>query len=202
VEAFSDGVIAIAITLLILEIHVPHVDKGELAHALADQWPSYAAYVLTFVVIGIMWVNHHAMFEQVQRVDRALLFLNIALLMGIASLPFPTALVAAYLRNGDDGRVATAIYSATMALIGCGYLVMWWYLARNPRLLRDDFGAAGARRALRRTIVGPCLYAASIVVAVVAPVACLVVYAALAVYFVFPGSSGGASDDVKESGFA
>jgi uncharacterized membrane protein len=145
------------------------------------------AYALTFVVIGIMWVNHHAMFEQVQRVDRTLLFLNIGLLMGIAALPFPTALVAGYLRAGDDGRVATAIYSATMALIGCGFLVMWWYLARNPQLLRDDFGADGARRALRRTIVGPCLYTASIAVAVAAPVACLVVYAAVAAYFVFPG---------------
>ena len=186
VEAFSDGVIAIAITLLVLEIRVPDVSHGKLAHALAHQWPSYVAYVLTFFVIGVMWVNHHAMFQQIERVDRTLLFLNIGLLMGIAFLPFPTALVARYLRAGDDARVATAIYSATMVVIGCGFLVLWWYLARNPRLLRDGFGAASAQRMLRRTIIGPALYAASIVVALLAPMLCLVVYAALAVYFVFP----------------
>jgi uncharacterized membrane protein len=202
VEAFSDGVIAIAITLLVLEIRVPEVEGGGLGDALRHQWPSYAAYALTFVVIGIMWVNHHAMFEQVQWVDRSLLFLNILLLMGIAFLPFPTALMARYLREGNDGRVATAIYSATMTLIGCGFLLLWWYLARHPRLLRDEFGALGAQRMLRRTIAGPSLYAASILVAVAAPVACLAVYAALALYFVFPGATGatsGAGGDVTQA---
>ena len=186
VEAFSDGVSAIAITLLVLDIHVPDVERGGLAHALAHQWPSYAAFALTFIVIGIMWVNHHAMFQQVTRVDRALLFLNIGLLLGIAFLPFPTALVAKYLREGNDGRVATAIYSTTMVLIGCGFLVLWWYLGRHAELLRPDFGPAGARVAFRRTIVGPVSYAASIVVALVAPIAALVMYAALAIYFVVP----------------
>jgi uncharacterized membrane protein len=192
VEAFSDGVIAIAITLLVLEIRVPEVSHGKLAHALAHQWPSYAAYVLTFFVIGVMWVNHHAMFQQIERIDRALLFLNIGLLMGIAFLPFPTALLAQYLREGGaNARIATAIYSVTMAVIGCGYLVLWWYLARNPRLLREGFGAAGAQQAFRRTVIGPSLYAASIVVALIAPKVCLLVYAALAVYFVFPARVSG-----------
>jgi uncharacterized membrane protein len=192
VEAFSDGVIAIAITLLVLEIRVPEVRGDEhLSSALAHQWPSYAAYGLTFVVIGIMWVNHHAMFGQVVRIDRTLLFLNIFLLLGISFLPFPTALLARYLREGDDGRVAAAIYSLTMTYIGVGFLVLWWYLARNESLLHGDFGAAGARRVMRRTVVGPALYGASVVVAVIAPVACLVVYGALAVYFIFPARGQG-----------
>ncbi|MCU1429438.1 MAG: hypothetical protein JWL83_3438 [Actinomycetia bacterium] len=186
-EAFSDGVIAIAITLLVLDIHVPDVGhRGGLARALAHQWPSYAAYALTFVVIGIMWVNHHALFAQVVRVNRTLLLLNIMLLMGIGFLPFPTALTARYLRDGNNGRVATAIYSTTMVFIGLGFLILWWYLSRNPQLLRPEFGARGAQAALRRTVPGPALYAASIVVAVAAPVICLAVYAAMAAYFIFP----------------
>src|SRR6476661_4654831 len=90
-EAFSDGVIAI--TLMILEVKIPHVRAGNLASALGDQWPSYVAYVLTFVVIGIMWMNHHRVFELIARVDRGLLFVNLFMLMGIAFLPFPTALL-------------------------------------------------------------------------------------------------------------
>ena len=195
VEAFSDGVIAIAITLLVLEIRVPEVHDRGLGDALAHQWPSYAAYALTFVVIGIMWINHHAMFEQIVHVDRGLLLLNIMLLMGIAFLPFPTALVARYLREGDDGRVATAVYAFTMVLIGCGFLALWWYLSRHPRLLRPAFGVAGARQLLRRTVVGPSLYGVSFVVALIAPIAALVVWAALAVYFMFPAASQRWRDD-------
>jgi uncharacterized membrane protein len=186
VEAFSDGVIAIAITLLVLEVRVPEVEGGGLGHALAHQWPSYAAYVLTFLLVGIMWVNHHAMFREVERIDRTLLFLNIGLLMAIAFLPFPTALVARYIREGNDGRVATAIYSFVSVVIGCGFLALWWYLMRHPHLLRASFGAAGAERAFRRTIIGPVAYAVSILVALIAPLACLLVYAAIALYFVFP----------------
>src|SRR5690348_7099607 len=130
VEAFSDAVMAIAITLLVLDIHIPDTSEHGLGYGLAHQWPSYAAYVLTFLVIGIMWVNHHAMFEQVVAVDRALLVCNIVLLLGIAFLPFPTSLVATFVRHGNDGRVATAVYSITMTLIGCGYLLLWWYLER------------------------------------------------------------------------
>jgi uncharacterized membrane protein len=185
VEAFSDGVIAIAITLLVLEVRVPDAHGG-LGDALAHQWPSYVAYVLTFFLIGIMWVNHHAMFREVERIDRTLLFLNIMLLMGIAFLPFPTALMAQYIRHGNDGRIATAIYSFVSVVIGCGFLALWWYLMRHPQLLRASFGAEGAERAFRRTIIGPVAYAASLVVALIAPLACLVVYAAIAIYFIFP----------------
>lgn len=192
VEAFSDGVMAIAITLLVLNIHVPAVSSG-LAHELARQWSEYAAYAVTFFVIGIMWLNHHAMFRQVAAVDTPLLACNILLLLFIAFLPFPTSLVAQYLTKGNDGRVATAIYSITMVLIGCGYVLLWWYLERHPHLLRPEFGAAGARRAVQRSVIGPLLYGASIIVAVIAPVACLVVYAALAVYFIFPVGSTRAS---------
>src|SRR4051795_10160430 len=101
-EAFSDGVMAIAITLLILDVKVPLAEEGRLAHDLAHQWPSYAAYVVTFLVIGIIWVNHHVLFERAAAVTRPIFYLNIFLLMGVAFLPFPTALLAEYLREAQN----------------------------------------------------------------------------------------------------
>src|SRR5690242_12662460 len=96
VEAFSDGVIAVAITLLVLNIDVPHLKPGEtLAHGLADQWPFYAAYVTSFLTIGIIWVNHHVMIGRLRETDHAILFMNLLLLMSIAGLPFATSLMAA-----------------------------------------------------------------------------------------------------------
>ena len=141
-EAFSDGVIAIAITLLVLEISVPDATPGKLLDALGDQWPSYAAFVLSFVVIGIMWVSHHSMFERIANVDRRLLFLNLLLLLGIAFLPFPTALLAAYLKQGgENSHLAAAVYSATMAVIGVFFLLMWHHLYLKPELLVAGIGA-------------------------------------------------------------
>src|SRR5688572_14528133 len=94
-EAFSDGVIAIAITLLILEIEVPHAGPGQsLVSALAEQWPSYAAYVVSFLTVGIMWINHHHMFTQIERANHTFLLLNVIWLMMIGAIPWPTALVA------------------------------------------------------------------------------------------------------------
>src|SRR3954451_13659328 len=99
VEAFSDGVFAIVITLLVIELRPPSVGAGEsLARALWHEWPGYVAYVVSFMVIGVMWLNHHRMFDQVQRVDGALLVLNLHLLLWTALIPFPTAVVADYLR--------------------------------------------------------------------------------------------------------
>jgi uncharacterized membrane protein len=90
-EAFSDGVFAIAATLLVLELKVPHVEPGGLWDALLEQWPSYATYVVSFLIIGIIWVNHHAVMERIRRVNRRLLFMNLVFLMVVAVIPFPTA---------------------------------------------------------------------------------------------------------------
>ena len=125
---FSDGVIAIAITLLVLQIHVPHTEQGGLLDALLDQWPSYIAFIISFVVIGIMWVSHHSMFERIAAVDRGLLFINLLLLLGIAFLPFPTDLVATYIQDGGaNSHIAAAIYSVTMVAIGFAFTGMWFH---------------------------------------------------------------------------
>src|ERR1041385_9184169 len=100
-EAFSDGVYAIAITLLVLDLKVPMVQDGKLASALLHQWPMYFAFLISFAFIGIMWVNHHRLFNHIRRCDNRLLFLNLLLLLGVTVVPFPTALLAAHLKGGD-----------------------------------------------------------------------------------------------------
>jgi TMEM175 potassium channel family protein len=194
-EAFSDGVFAIAITLLIIEVRVPHAKAGQLGTDLANQWPSYAAYVVSFAIIGIIWVNHHDIFERIITVDRPLLFLNLLLLLTVAFLPFPTALLGDYIREGDNAHVAAAIYGANMTLIGLTFIAMWTYLVRVPSLLTPGLGAEGARRARRAAIVGPVLYGLTIPLAFVSPVACLIVYAALALYFAISFTVAGDAED-------
>jgi len=181
---FSDGVIAIAITLLVLQINVPTSKAGRLFDDLVDNWPSYVAYVLSFVVIGIMWVSHHSMFERIKQVDRPLLFLNLGLLLGIAYLPFPTALLAQYVREGGtNAGVAAAIYSAVMALIGVGFTLMWHRLYRHPELLVDGITEDMVRRSIRKSFLGPVVYGASIGLAFISAEACFVVYGLVALYF-------------------
>ncbi len=126
-EAFSDGVFAIAATLLVLELEVPHVEPGGLSDALLERWPSYATYVVSFLTIGIIWVNHHAVMERIKSVDRLLLFLNLVFLMAVAAIPFPTALLADYLQAGHDEGLASAIYGTTMAAMGIAFGIVWAY---------------------------------------------------------------------------
>ena len=111
-ESFSDGVFAVAITLLVLGIDVPDVGpNGSLGHALAANWPQYAAYVVSFLTIGIIWINHHAMISRLRAADHVILILNLLLLMAIAVLPFVTDLVAAYLRHPDGRSFAAVLYA-------------------------------------------------------------------------------------------
>jgi len=183
-EAFSDGVIAIAITLLVLQIRVPRVKNGSLLDALLHQWPSYIAFVISFVVIGIMWVSHHSMFEKIAHVDRGLLFANLALLLGIAFLPFPTGLLADYVRDGgQNSHIAAAVYSATMVVIGLAFMGMWAHLLAHPHLLIDGIPEGGIRTALHRSAVGPIVYGLTIGLAFISAEACFVVYAMIAAYF-------------------
>src|SRR6266498_1587209 len=108
-EAFSDGVFAIAITLLVLDLRLPPAHGHTLVYLLLHDWPQYFAYVVSFLTIGIMWMNHHTILAHIKRVDRPLLVLNLLLLMGIVAIPFPTMLVAEHLRDAD-GTTATVVY--------------------------------------------------------------------------------------------
>jgi len=184
-EAFSDGVLAIAITLLIIDVHVPEA-HGNLGHQLGQEWPSFVSYVISFAIIGIIWVNHHALVQHVGAVDRTFLFLNLGLLLTVAWLPFPTAVLARYVRHGHDAKVAAALYGASMMTVGIAFIGLWSHLARTDTVRAPDFSAADARASRRRTFVGPIVYGLSVAVAFVSPVACLAIWAAIAVYFVVP----------------
>src|SRR3954466_4452642 len=191
IEAFSDGVFAIAITLLVLEIHVPEDPENGLGRALLDQWPAYASYIVSFFVIGIIWVNHHAVFDHLQRADRPLLFLNLLLLLFVAVLPFPTNLLATYMQEGGaDERVAAVVYSGTMTLMGVAFGALWLYASTHRRLLGDTLTPEQVRTLTRRFVIGSPVYMLSMLVALVSAPACLAINALLAVYYALPG--GGA----------
>lgn len=199
-EAFSDGVLAVAITLLAFQVTLPAIPTGHLAHALFHLWPSYASYALSFAIIGIIWVNHHAMFDRVATVDRTVLFLNLGLLMTVAFLPFPTAVLAGYVhKGGADSHVAAALYSTNMTGIGVFFLALWYHLGRTPGTLVEGFEVQ-ARAALRRTVPGPCIYAASVGLAFVNAQACLVLYAAMAVYFILPDREAPPAQGIPTAG--
>jgi uncharacterized membrane protein len=186
VEAFSDGVFAIAITLLILEIKVPDVgEHGDLWHALGAQWPSYAAYVVSFLIIGIMWINHHQVFSYVTRVDRTLMFLNLLVLMVVAAVPWPTAMLAEYLREDAPSHVAAAVYSLVMVLMAFTFQALWWHLTRTGHLFdaRVDVPAARATRA--RFALGSLAYPATVGLAFVSAPLTLAAHGLIALYYAF-----------------
>jgi uncharacterized membrane protein len=155
-EAFSDGVLAIAITLLVIEIHPPEIHQSEtLAHALWAQWPSYLAYMVSFLTIGVVWLNHHRIFTQVHRVDGPLLVLNLNLLLWTALIPFPTAVVAEYLQAGGElAQTAVALYGAVFLLVGLTFGGLFAWVTRDDRLLGQLLPREVVRSTRLRFMVG------------------------------------------------
>ena len=127
VEAPSDGVLAIVITLLILDVKVPAAASGHLGRALAEQWPQYTAYLISFLVVGIIWLNHHATVQLLARTDHSVQVLNLLLLLPISVLPWPTAVLAEYVHQGTAGdqRVAVVLYGATSTVMALAFNVLW-----------------------------------------------------------------------------
>ena len=182
-EAFSDGVFAVAITVLVFGLL--DIGSGTLtAKVLLHAWPHYFAYVVSFLTIGIMWMNHHTILGHVGRVDRPLLVLNLLLLMGIVAIPFPTQLVAEHLR-GSGGTAATVTYGLVMMAIAAGFCAMWVYVVTHA----PSLGAAVPQGALRQSIPGFTLggvaYVAATLIALWSPVAALIIFGLLAVYYLF-----------------
>lgn len=184
IEAFSDGVFAIAITLLVLEIKVP---GGEaLGPGLLHLWPSYLAYAISFIVIGAIWINHHAMFEWIVRADQRLLFLNTLHLMFIAFLPFPTAVLSEAFHKGSDQDIAAAFYSGTLTIIGVLVNAIWRYAASNKRLLNEAISAEQAKAIGRRFLMGPAGYGLATILAFVNPWLSIALFIGMNVYFLWP----------------
>ena len=147
-QAFSDGVFAITITLLVLEIRPP-ADTVNLADGLAELWPSYLAYAVTFLLIGQVWVNHHVMFDHIRAADRVVLLLNTLLLMSVAFLPFATSVLAGALHGGHGQRTAVVFYAVAFDVTALTFNAVWRY-ARRQRLLGEALGPAGATAIGRR----------------------------------------------------
>lgn len=199
-EAFSDGVFAIAITLLILEIGVPQVDaSGSLGRALRQLWPSYLSYAISFTVIGIMWMNHHNMFRDIVRIDHYLLVLNLLLLMCISFVPFPTAVMAEYMRQADHRTIAVMLYGATFTAIGLVWNALWLYASHGRRLLDHGVSEARVRVRTQRTLLGPALYGVTVPLALVSAWISIAMYAFLAVLYLLPTAENWHSEHSHET---
>jgi uncharacterized membrane protein len=183
VEAFSDGVFAIAITLLVLVFLEKHFEEGHLGSELTALWPTYLAYVLTFFTIGITWVNHHAIFRHLNGVDRTLLYLNVALLVPIVFLPFPTELLARFIRT-DDARAAALLYGCTMTVMALVFNALWHYAAWGRRLLASDVDAREVSGITRSYAIGPVTYGSATLLALASPAASAVAYGVIALFYV------------------
>lgn len=183
-EAFSDGVFAVAITLLALDLRPGEGDTLGQQLVARGALAGYAAYVVSFLVIGIIWVNHHAMFRQIVRIDRPAQFYNLLVLLFVAAIPFPTALLAEHLRDGADSHPAAFAYSAVMFLMGVSFSLLWSRAVRGGRLLERPMNRAEERVAVRRFGVGMLAYLAMMGVALVSAPLTLAGHLLIAVYYV------------------
>jgi uncharacterized membrane protein len=192
-EAFSDGVIAVAITLLVLNIETPKLGPHEtLAHGLAAQWPVYAAYVTSFLTIGIIWINHHVMISRLREADHTILFFNLLLLLSIGILPFATSLMAAYLKQSHGQHLAAAVYSGAFLLMALCFANLNRYILLSKHVVRkEQLPLERRRQILLRSVSGVVPYAIATGLAAVSSYLTIVICAALALFYALPIASRG-----------
>lgn len=190
-EAFSDGVIAIAITLLVLELRVPAPEAaGSLAHKLGGEWPSYVAYVVSFLTIGVIWINHHAMVRRLRMVDHPTLVLNLVLLLWIGVLPFTTALMARYLRESEGQHLAAALYGASFLGMSVSFYAMQRHsLFARAHLLHEAVRTGDRASIDRRNRAGLLPYAVATAAAVVSSYLTLGICAVVALFYALPSTT-------------
>jgi uncharacterized membrane protein len=188
-EAFSDGVLAIAITLLTLDLPIPNHAQIAAHHglwgALVNAWPQVAAYALSFAIIGIIWVNHHGLINRIAVVDRSLLFINLLLLLFVAAIPWVTNLFAEFLREGGtDAHVAAAVFSVNALCMALAFNLFWVWIRRDARRLHESIDPAVAKSQSRRFSLGIFVYAIAVGLSFVSAPWTLALHAAVAVYYV------------------
>jgi uncharacterized membrane protein len=194
VEAFSDGVFAIAVTLLILAVGVDQARaSGSLSHQLIHLWPAYIAYLVSFVTVGIMWINHHDLFRHFAGADRILLLLNTLLLMSISFTPFPTRVVAEFAHTESDRRAAALLYGINFTVTAILFFAVWMYGSR--RLLRPDADPREVSGITRSYLPGTPLYATATLIAFASPIASLIMFAAIALFYAISSAVFGRSEE-------
>jgi uncharacterized membrane protein len=185
-EAFSDGVLAIIITLLVLDLRPPGGEPGGLLRGLLRQWPTYLAYVTSYVYVGVVWLNHKAMFRRIRSIDRGLHWANFGILFTTALLPFATAVLARAVEHGNraDERTAVGLYALVGALLCASWWTFFHYLSRHPHLTEEDVEETFFPTERTRASVGVVLYAAAGVLGcfVAVPIA-MVIFLALPVFY-------------------
>jgi uncharacterized membrane protein len=183
-EAFSDGVFAVAITLLALDLTVPGYGHGPLVDQLTEKWPAFLAYLISFFMIGIVWVNHHALVRSIVKVDRTLLFVNLLLLLFVVLIPFATSTEADYFPHNDqDAKLAAVLYSGVFLGMSAGFGAILEWTLHGDRVSQP---LPPARRwpARLRFVSGALFYVLALVVALVNAVASFVLIALVAVYYI------------------
>jgi uncharacterized membrane protein len=186
VEAFSDGVFAIAATLLILNVQLPNGNPaGRLPAALLQLWPHYATYCASFLTIGIMWINHHALFTRITRVDRPLVLFNLGLLMVIAFVPFPTAVLGDHISIPQDASAATLFYVLCAVLTALAFTGVYLWVATHPELRARPFRDADFMKAGPWFMLGIGAYTVCLPLSFVSPPLVVLVVAGTAIYYVF-----------------
>ncbi|MBC7807979.1 MAG: DUF1211 domain-containing protein [Akkermansiaceae bacterium] len=186
VNAFSDGVFAIAITLLVLDIKSPSAwrvtSDADLTQAIGALWPNFAAYIQSFLVIGVYWVAHHSLLRFVRRVDRAFLWLNNLFLLCVAFIPFPASLLGSF----TGYRTSSLVYGTTLVVTGMALYIAWRYASRGNRLLAPDVPAQHRRSITKRILIAPLLYIVAMLVSFVQPMLCIVLYALVPLGYILP----------------
>jgi uncharacterized membrane protein len=184
-EAFSDGVFAIAITILVLEISVPAGSEDDLLKAILDQWPSYVAYLVSFATIGAIWLGHATITEYLDRTDALLVRLNLLLLMFVSFIPFPTKLLAENSGRDNPARVA-AIFYGIMLLVTASLLSLVWRYALRERLVRPDAGDQEVKTLTKRVTPTLAAYVVMIALSLLVPTVAVAGYFVIAVFLLFP----------------
>jgi TMEM175 potassium channel family protein len=190
-ESFSDGVFAVAATLLVVNLAVPRHGGPPILDQLAAAWPSFVAYLVSFFTIGIIWVNHHALIQNVAVVNRTLLFLNLLLLVFVVTIPFSTATMASFLTGGSqNAKVAAALYALDFEIMSLCFMALFEWTLREDSRLHEPVPEEARWPARRRFYAGQLPYAGAIGLAFASPAASLAVTGLVAVYYVFERTPG------------
>lgn len=199
-ETFADGVLAIAATLLILDVgkRVAATHQATLGGRLAHAWPAYVAYAVSFFTIGVIWSNHHTVLTQIARVDRTFLLLNVGLLMCVAFIPFPTSLIAEHILS-EGARPSALAYGITLTVTALMFNAVWHYASFRGRLLGSDADPGAVSGITRSYAIGPAVYLAATLVAIASAKAAALVFVAITVFYVIESSLFGRGSSAASS---